>query len=120
MGSSEFTVKGVELRTEHAHGVELSLNAEKRKEVKQRFADSGVTLWALGTTAHLSRDEGQRMLARQMFERGLPHATELGPRGTALTMLGLTEFLARHRIPCADGPVVGHRDGSLAVSAPSY
>src|SRR5206468_5060970 len=44
----------------------------------------------------LSRDEGQRLLARQMFERGLPHATELGPRGTALTILGLTAFLARH------------------------
>ena len=51
---------------------------------------TGRALWALGTTAHLSRDEGQRMLARQMFERGLPHATELGLRGTALTMLGLT------------------------------
>ena len=57
---------------------------------------TGRALWALGTTAHLARDEGQRMLARQMFERGLPHATELGPRGTALTMLGLTAFLARH------------------------
>src|SRR6185503_19745211 len=31
-----------------------------------------------------------------MFERGLAHATELGPRGTALTMLGLTAFLAGH------------------------
>jgi glycosyltransferase involved in cell wall biosynthesis len=57
---------------------------------------TGRALWALGTTAQLSRDEGQRMLARQMFERGLPAATELGPRGTALTMLGLTAFLARH------------------------
>ena len=57
---------------------------------------TGRALWALGTTAHLSRDEGQRMLARQMFERGLAHATELGPRGTALTILGLTAFLARH------------------------
>jgi glycosyltransferase involved in cell wall biosynthesis len=57
---------------------------------------TGRALWALGTAAHLSRDEGQRLLARQMFERGLPHATELGPRGTALTILGLTEFLARH------------------------
>ena len=55
---------------------------------------TGRALWALGTTAHLARDEGQRLLARQMFERGLPHATELGPRGTALTMLGLTAFLA--------------------------
>jgi hypothetical protein len=57
---------------------------------------TGRALWALGTTAHLSRDEGQRMLARQMFERGLPHATDLGLRGTALTMLGLTAFLSRH------------------------
>ncbi|MFL5305810.1 MAG: glycosyltransferase [Polyangia bacterium] len=57
---------------------------------------TGRALWALGTTAQLSRDEGQRLLARQMFERGLPHATELGPRGTALTILGLTAFLARH------------------------
>ena len=57
---------------------------------------TGRALWALGTTARLSRDDGQRRLARQMFERGLPHATELGPRGTALTMLGLTAFLAQH------------------------
>jgi glycosyltransferase involved in cell wall biosynthesis len=57
---------------------------------------TGRALWALGTAAHLARDEGQRMLARQMFERGLPFATELGPRGTALTMLGLTSFLAGH------------------------
>src|SRR5205814_4081298 len=31
-----------------------------------------------------------------MFERGLPLATELGPRGTALTMLGLSSFLTAH------------------------
>ncbi|PHR86298.1 MAG: xylose isomerase [Blastopirellula sp.] len=33
---------GVELRTEHAHGVEISLNAAQRKEVRKRFADSQV------------------------------------------------------------------------------
>jgi uncharacterized protein YyaL (SSP411 family) len=57
---------------------------------------TGRALWALGTAVQLSRDEGQHLLARQMFERGLPHATELGPRGTALTILGLTAFLAVH------------------------
>src|SRR5262245_27918977 len=41
---------GVELRTTHAHGVELSLDAPARKEVRQRFADAGVTLWAFGAT----------------------------------------------------------------------
>jgi hypothetical protein len=54
---------------------------------------TGRALWALGATALLAQDEGSRQLARQMFERGLPFATELGPRGTALTMLGLVAFL---------------------------
>jgi glycosyltransferase involved in cell wall biosynthesis len=57
---------------------------------------TGRALWALGTAAQLARDEGQRLLARQMFERGLPFARELGPRGSALTMLGLLGFLAAH------------------------
>ncbi|CAN5532497.1 hypothetical protein BH23BAC1_BH23BAC1_33430 [soil metagenome] len=41
-------VLGVELRTEHAHGVEPSLNANQRKEVKKRFADSEVELVGYG------------------------------------------------------------------------
>ena len=53
---------------------------------------TGRALWALGMAVHLAGDEGQRLLARQMFERGLGFATELGPRGTALTMLGLASF----------------------------
>jgi uncharacterized protein YyaL (SSP411 family) len=57
---------------------------------------TGRALWALGTAAHVASDEGQRMLARQMFERGLGFATELGPRGTALTMLGIRSFLTAH------------------------
>ena len=40
---------GVELRTQHAHGVEASLNAQQRREVKKQFADSPVTLVGLGT-----------------------------------------------------------------------
>jgi len=42
-------VLGVELRTEHAHGVEANLNSRQRKDVKKRFADSAVTLVGLGT-----------------------------------------------------------------------
>ena len=58
---------------------------------------TGRALWALGQAVSLARDDGQRMLARQMFERGLAFAKELGPRGSALTMLGLAAFLAAHR-----------------------
>ncbi|MDP2338189.1 MAG: sugar phosphate isomerase/epimerase family protein [Bacteroidota bacterium] len=40
---------GVELRTEHAHGVETKLSASERAEVKKRFADSPVTCIGYGS-----------------------------------------------------------------------
>ncbi len=42
-------VLGVELRTEHAHGVESNLTAAQRREVKKRFADSPVIFIGPGT-----------------------------------------------------------------------
>jgi sugar phosphate isomerase/epimerase len=42
--------EGVELRTSHAHKVEVNLSKEQRKQVKQRFADSKVQLMGLGST----------------------------------------------------------------------
>jgi glycosyltransferase involved in cell wall biosynthesis len=54
----------------------------------------GRALWALGVTATLAADEGCRALARDMFARALPHADELGPRGTAQAILGLASMLA--------------------------
>ncbi|MDD4144609.1 MAG: TIM barrel protein [Prolixibacteraceae bacterium] len=42
-------LQAVELRTEHAHGVETSLNQAERKEVRKRFADSPVTCVGYGS-----------------------------------------------------------------------
>lgn len=42
-------VLGVELRIEHAHKVEPSLNAAQRNEVRQRFEDSPVEILGMGT-----------------------------------------------------------------------
>ena len=41
--------EGVELRTGHAHKVEVNLTAEQRQEVRQRFQDSNVQLFGLGS-----------------------------------------------------------------------
>jgi sugar phosphate isomerase/epimerase len=41
--------EGVELRTSHAHKVELDLNKDERAAVRQRFADSSVQLMGLGS-----------------------------------------------------------------------
>lgn len=46
---TETGFEGVELRTTHKHGVEVTLNAEQRAEVKRRFADSPVKLWSMGS-----------------------------------------------------------------------
>ncbi len=42
--------EGVELRTTHAHGVELSLSPAERREVRRQFEGSPVTLVGLGST----------------------------------------------------------------------
>jgi glycosyltransferase involved in cell wall biosynthesis len=54
----------------------------------------GRAVWALGCTVHLASDDGSRLLAREMFGRALPLCNELGPRGTALVILGLANVLA--------------------------
>jgi sugar phosphate isomerase/epimerase len=46
----ETDLEGVELRTTHAHGVEIDLNEEQRREVKRRFEDSPIALAGLGST----------------------------------------------------------------------
>jgi sugar phosphate isomerase/epimerase len=42
-------VPGVELRTEHKHGVEPALSSSQRKEVRKQFADSAVVLLGYGS-----------------------------------------------------------------------
>ena len=45
----EAKFEGVELRTTHAHDVEVTLSKAQRDEVKQRFRDSNVELMGLGS-----------------------------------------------------------------------
>ena len=54
----------------------------------------GRAIWALGATVHLAADDGCRLLAREMLERALPRSLELGPRGTASSILGLAHLVA--------------------------
>ena len=53
----------------------------------------GRAVWALGTATRLSADDGARWVAREMLSRALPRTSELGPRGTSLAILGLSEQL---------------------------
>ena len=51
-------------------------------------------LWALGTCAGRSRNEGHQRLSAQLFERGLPTVESFtSPRAWAFTLLGIHEYL---------------------------
>ena len=55
--------EGVELRTTHKHGVEPSLDASQRREVKARFADCPVTLVGLGSAEDFHSPEPSKLAA---------------------------------------------------------
>jgi hypothetical protein len=104
---------GVELRTSqhYAHGVELTLTAEQRADVKKRFEDSPITLVGLATSERfdwpdtkqleaaikntkayisLSRDvggSGVRVFPNS-FHEGIPHEKTIEQIGSALNIVG--------------------------------
>lgn len=55
----ECDVAAVECRTTHKHGVEPTLSADQRKDVKKMFADSGVVFWGSGSVCEFHSPEPQ-------------------------------------------------------------
>jgi sugar phosphate isomerase/epimerase len=58
-------LQGVELRTslKYAHGVELTLNAAQRAEVKKRFADSPVRLVSIASSERMDWPQPEKLRA---------------------------------------------------------
>jgi len=69
---TEAGFEGVELRTEHAHGVELSLSKAEREDVRKQFADSVVKLVSLGSTYEYHSDDPA--VLREMIEGSKEYA----------------------------------------------
>ena len=53
--------EGVELRTTHAHKVEVNLTKEERAEVRRRFANSKVQLMGLGSAFEYHSPDPERL-----------------------------------------------------------
>lgn len=82
--------EGVELRTEHKHGVEPSINADARKEVVKRFADSGVELVGLGTTCEFhSADAAEVAKNIEKTKAWIHLAHDVGASGVKVRPNGL-------------------------------
>lgn len=54
-------VAGVEVRTEHAHGVEPTLTKQQRVDVRKRFADSPVRLVGYGSNAQFHENDPDKL-----------------------------------------------------------
>ncbi len=62
---------GVELRTTHAHGVEPSLNASQRRDVKKRFADTPVVFIGPGSNEQYDYPDPFRLVQSVEATRAL-------------------------------------------------
>lgn len=51
--------KAVELRTTHAHGVEVAMSGAERKAVRERFAKSSVKLFGLGSVCEFHSEKAE-------------------------------------------------------------
>lgn len=99
--------EGVELRTSHAHGVEVTLSPAQRAEVRKRFADSPVALAGLGSAFEYDaidpevvrqNIEGTKEYVRLAADVGAPgvkvrpnrlHVKEGVPKEKTLEQIGL-------------------------------
>jgi sugar phosphate isomerase/epimerase len=104
-------ISGVELRVEHAHGVEPSISNEKRKEVKKMFNDSPVKIVGMGTNQQYDYLEPEKLSASieitkefiklshdiggsgvkvkpNAFHKEVPHEKTIEQIGKALNELG--------------------------------
>lgn len=82
--------EGVELRTEHAHGVEPTLGPEERKEVARRFVDGGVELVGLGTVCEFhSADKAELDRNIESAKRWIVLAHDVGAGGIKVRPNGL-------------------------------
>ena len=86
----ETGVAAVECRTTHKHGVEPSLNADQRKEVKKQFADSGVVFWGCGSVCEFHSPD-QAVVKKNIEEckRFVDLVKDIGGKGVKVRPNGL-------------------------------
>ena len=89
---------GVELRTQHAHGVETSLTASQRNDVKKRFADSPVT--CVGYGSNFEYHNVDQAAVRKNIEGTKEYiklCKDIGASGIKVKPNGLPEGVSREK-----------------------
>lgn len=86
----ETGVAAVEARTTHKHGIEPSLTAEQRKDVKKQFADASIVFWGCGSTCEFhSTDPGVVKKNVEECKKFVALVHDLGGRGVKVRPNGV-------------------------------
>jgi sugar phosphate isomerase/epimerase len=103
-------IAAVEFRTEHKHGVEPSLTAEQRQEVKKRCQDAGVKIWGSGSVCEFqSPDRATVEKNIETCKQFVKLVADLGGRGVKVRPNGfprggdqakVLEQIGKALIPC--------------------
>ena len=89
---------GVETRTQHKHGVEPSLSKAERKEVKQRFANSPVTLVGYGSNAQYHDAQPEKLAANiELTKQYIKLMHDCGATGVKVKPNGFPKDLSREK-----------------------
>jgi sugar phosphate isomerase/epimerase len=89
---------GVELRTQHAHGVETSLSASQRLDVKKRFADSPVSCLGYGSNYDYHHiDQEQVKLNIQGTKEYLKLCKDIGASGVKVKPNGIPKEVPKEK-----------------------
>jgi sugar phosphate isomerase/epimerase len=107
---SHTKITAVEFRTQHKHGVEPNLSPDRRREVRAKCHDAGVTIWGCGTTCEF-HDPDRAKVDKQIetCKQFVQLVANLGGRGVKVRPNGLPrgvpaektlEQIGKALIPC--------------------
>ena len=82
----------VELRTTHRHGVEPTLTADQRRDIRRRFQDAGIEIWGCGTVCEFHSPD-QAVVRRNIEDcrRFCQLVSDIGGRGVKVRPNGLPQ-----------------------------
>jgi sugar phosphate isomerase/epimerase len=89
---------GVELRTGHAHGVEITLSPSQRNDVKKRFADSNVS--CIGYGSNFEYHSPDPAILRKNIEQTKEYinlCSDIGASGIKVKPNDLPDLIAREK-----------------------
>ncbi len=94
----ESGLHGVELRTEHKHGVEPSLSKQQREDVRKRFADSSVTLIGYGSNAEYHAADPEKVKSNiELTKQYIQLMHDCGGSGVKVKPNGFVEGVPREQ-----------------------